>query len=82
MAMSFLGVIIGSVFAYFAFPSILQTIAPLFGDLSSELDLSVSFSLIAMMKSTLLILLFGGFFGVVPVLPIVRENIAEGLKEI
>lgn len=82
MAMSFLGVIIGSVIAYFAFPSILQTIAPLFGDLSSELDLSVSFSLIAMMKSTLLILLFGGFFGVVPVLPIVRENIAEGLKEI
>lgn len=82
MAMSFLGIIIGSIIAYFAFPSILETITPLFGDLSNELDLGVGFSFIALLKSAALILVFGGFFGVVPVIPVVRENIAEGIKEV
>ena len=82
MAMCFLGVVIGAVIAYFAFPSILQTITPLFGELSNELDLGVSFSFMAFAKSSLLILTFGGIFGVIPVLPVVKENIAEGLKEV
>ncbi|MDC7236286.1 MAG: ABC transporter permease [Sphaerochaetaceae bacterium] len=82
MAMCFLGVVIGAIIAYFAFPSILQTITPLFGELSNELDLGVGFSLLALAKSSILILVFGGMFGVIPVIPVVKENIAEGLKEV
>jgi ABC-type antimicrobial peptide transport system permease subunit len=81
MAMSFLGIVIGAILAYFTFPTILEIIIPLFGELSNEIDLGVGFSYIALLKSAALILIFGGFFGVIPVLPVVRENIAEGLKE-
>lgn len=81
IVMSFLGILIGSLIAYFSFPSILQTISPLFGDLSTELNYNVGFSLTALFKSVALILLFGGFFGVIPVIPVVKENIAESIKD-
>ncbi|MGD1817866.1 MAG: ABC transporter permease [Pleomorphochaeta sp.] len=82
IAMSFLGVVIGSVIAYFSFPTIIEIISPLFGDLSNEINFNVGFSFIALLKSVVLILIFGGFFGVIPVIPVVKDNIAEGLKEV
>lgn len=81
IVMSFLGVLIGSLLAYFSFSSILQTISPLFGDISNELNYDVGFSISALIKSVALILLFGGFFGVIPVIPVVKENIAESIKD-
>ena len=81
IAMSFMGVIIGTTIAYFSFPSILEIISPLFGELSNQINYEIGFSFIALIKSISLILVFGGVFGVIPVIPVVRENIAEGIKE-
>lgn len=81
IAMSLMGIIIGTSIAYFSFPSILSTISPLFGELSNQINYEIGFSLIALIKSISLILIFGGFFGVIPVIPVVQENIAEGIKE-
>ncbi len=81
ISMSFLGVLIGAIIAYFACPSVLSTIAPLVGDLSSELDLTSGIDLMALLMSAVLVLGFGGLFGLLPALPVVNDNIADVLKE-
>ncbi len=81
ISMSFFGVVIGAIIAYFACPSVLSTIAPLVGDLSSELDLSSGIDLMALLESTILVLGFGGLFGLLPALPVVNDNISDVLKE-
>ncbi len=81
IAMSFLGVALGAIISYFVCPTVLSTISPLLGDLSTELDLTSGIDLKALLESAVLVLGFGGLFGLLPALPAVNDSIADVLKE-
>ncbi len=81
LMLSAIGALLGTILAYFTAPAVLGTLAPLVGELSSELAATASLQMSAVVSAVLLVLVIGGGFGIIPALPVVREHIAETLRE-
>lgn len=80
--LSLAGLVIGTIIAYFASPAVLSTITPLVGELSEDFNADASLRASAVAACASMVILIGGGLGILPAVPVVRENISETLREV
>jgi len=82
MMLSFLGAIIGVILALAIGKPVLNTLAPLLGELSANFSTSAGISVLSVFGGFSMALGCGGVLGLLPAFSAVKGNIAETLREV
>ncbi len=82
LALSFMGASVGVLLAMALESTVLGTLAPLVGEISDQFSAAMQIKPEALIESLLLVLGCGGILGILPVIPVIRENISDTLREV
>lgn len=82
LALSSIGALLGIGLAYLLSDTVMGTLIPLIGEVSTELTGVAKIHIPALILGTALTLACGGILGLLPAIPVVRGNISETLREV